>query len=194
MDAGKLFGTTDLYKILEIDSAATINEGIIDKQWFLNILIKWILFSVKKSYYRLARIHHPDKSDIGGKSTAATKFNIIHQAYIILSNPETRLKYDSEGPNVLFARATIAGEWENYLRTTTTDDFKDASALYKDSNSEKVDILREFVSGNGSMIHLLNNIPFMRKGDEIRITKIVQNAIEAKEIPRIAIKKLPKGY
>lgn len=129
---------------------------------------------------------------MGDKSTASTKFNIIHQAYLILSNPETRKKYDLEGPTVLFAKATVAGEWENYLKTTTTTDLMNASTLYRGSNEEKMDILKEFVAGKGSMIYLLHNVPFLRREDENRVTKIIQDAIVTGDIPHIPIKKLPK--
>lgn len=163
----------------------------------LGILVaqfNYILFlSVKKSYYRLARIHHPDKSSETHK-LSAEKFNIIHQAYMILSNAESRMKYDAEGSKVIFARATMAAEWENYLKTTNVDDLINASTSYKGSAEERADILKEAIAGNGSMIHILNNIPFMRKEDETRIIQIIQEAFITEEIPRIAIKKLPKGY
>lgn len=125
---------------------------------------------------------------------AAEKFNIIHQAYIVLSNPETRNKYNVSGSKVLFARPTIAGEWEKYLKTITVDDFNNASSSYKGSDQEKVEILKEFVNGKGSMVHILNNVPFLRPTDEQRIIKLIQEAIEAGEVARLPIKKLPKKY
>jgi hypothetical protein len=61
----------DLYKILEIKPTATENE-------------------IKKSYYRLVKIYHPDKNkDIN----ANEKFQKIQSAYEILSNDKTRHEY-----------------------------------------------------------------------------------------------------
>lgn len=142
----------------------------------------------------MARIHHPDKSSESNKSTADAKFNIIHQAYLILSNVESRIKYDEGNSKVLFAKATIAAEWENHLKTTSVNDIIDATASYNGSAEERAEILREFVVGNGSLVHILNTIPFTRKDDEKRIIEIVQEAIKNKEVPRITIKKLPKSY
>lgn len=147
---------------------------------------------VKNSYYRLARIHHPDKSSGTDKGLAAERFNIIHQAYVILSNTESKKRYDDEGSNMLFARATAAAEWENYLKVVTDEDITNASNSYKGSAKERADILKEFVNGNGSIMHIMNNVPFTRRDDEPRIMEIIQNAIKNQDMPNIKIKKLPK--
>lgn len=50
--------------------------------------------------------------------------------------------------------------------------------------------MREIVVGNGSMKHLLNNIPFMRIEDQGRILLIVEELANEKKIPNgIKIKK-----
>lgn len=142
----------------------------------------------------MALIRHPDKSSDSNESSA-DKFNVIHQAYSVLSEPELRCKYDAEGSKVIFARSTsIAAEWENFLKITTADQINNAADTYKGSADEKTDILKEFVNGKGSMVHILNTVPFMRKEDECRVKTIIQKAILSEEIPRIAIKKLPKNY
>lgn len=113
---------------------------------------------------------------------------------MVLSNPESRNKYNASGSKVIFARPTIAAEWEKYLKTITIEDFNHASTSYKYSDEEKIDILREFVKGKGSMVHILNTVPFVRPTDESRIIKMIQGAMESEEVPRMAIKKLPKKY
>ena len=62
----------DLYAVLEIDRNSSIEE-------------------IKKSYRRKALEHHPDK---GG---SAEIFKKISYSYQILSNPETKRKYDMHG-------------------------------------------------------------------------------------------------
>lgn len=64
--------TDNLYTILGINCNAKIEE-------------------IKKAYRRLALKYHPDKS----KTDTNEKFNHITIAYDILSNPESRQKYDS---------------------------------------------------------------------------------------------------
>lgn len=53
---------------------------------------------IKKSYYRLAKIYHPDKSSNTCEQNIA-KFKEVALAYEILSNPETRLEYDNSIKN-----------------------------------------------------------------------------------------------
>lgn len=52
---------------------------------------------IKKAYRRLARKYHPDLNP--GNKTAEEKFKEIQEAYEVLSNPETRKKYDQLGQN-----------------------------------------------------------------------------------------------
>ena len=44
---------------------------------------------IKKAYYKLARIYHPDKAQ-GDKKVAQEKFKLISEAYAILSDPQKR--------------------------------------------------------------------------------------------------------
>ena len=66
----------DYYEILGVGRGATIDE-------------------IKKAYKQLAKKHHPDKN-LGDKNAEA-KFKEISEAYVVLSNPEARRKYDTFG-------------------------------------------------------------------------------------------------
>lgn len=65
-----------LYEILEVNQNASIDD-------------------IKKSYKKLAFQYHPDKNK--DNKEAEIKFKEISNAYSILSNPETRQKYDMLG-------------------------------------------------------------------------------------------------
>ena len=76
---------TGLYDLLEVNSSASAAE-------------------IKKAYYKQARQHHPDKVmkaslGIANDSTdAATKrFHAISAAYVVLSDPALRARYDLRG-------------------------------------------------------------------------------------------------
>lgn len=63
----------DYYAILGVSKTATAED-------------------IKRAYRKLARKHHPDVNP--GNAEAEKKFKEINEANEVLSNPETREKYD----------------------------------------------------------------------------------------------------
>lgn len=139
----------------------------------------------------MARIFHPDKATDGEKSKANQKFNIIHQAYLILSDTEKRSQYDA-GSSLLFAKATVAAQWEHFIKPMTNNDVTDACKKYQNSENERKDIQREYIAGKGSMTHMLNNLPFMRIEDVERVLGVINDMVKAGIIEKFKIKKIPK--
>lgn len=146
---------------------------------------------MKKSYYRLALIFHPDRVQEHEKPTTTEKFHIIHQAYLILSDTEKRRHYDN-GSDVFFTQATIAVRWESYMRIVQVADIDSAREKYQGSIQEAMDVSREFLIGNGSISHLLQEIPFMRVEDETRILLLIRDFMKNGSIPEIRVKKMNK--
>lgn len=146
---------------------------------------------MKKSYYKLARTFHPDRADAKEKHTACEKFNIVHNAYSILSDPLKKQLYDA-GSNVLFSNITIAARWENYLKPIDVDEIGAARNKYCGSKDEEADLIREFKNGNGSLTHVLNTVPFMRMEDETRIVDLLRDLMAQGKIPKTSIKRLRK--
>jgi preprotein translocase subunit Sec63 len=64
--------TTDYYKILELPPSATLRE-------------------IKSAYRRLAHQYHPDKNN--SDRYAAAQFEMIKEAYEVLSNPSKKANY-----------------------------------------------------------------------------------------------------
>ena len=73
IDLTRLFDSRDPYTIFGIEYTAT--EAVI-----------------KRAFYRLAKIHHPDKSY---DQHSTEKFQAIGKLYAILSDPEKRKIYDT---------------------------------------------------------------------------------------------------
>lgn len=80
-----------------------------------------ILLLVKSSYYTLALKYHPDRVPEDKKEEASAKFNIIHNAYTILSDSEKKKSYD-DGRDILFTKTSIAAQWEHYLKPIENND------------------------------------------------------------------------
>lgn len=146
---------------------------------------------MKKSYYRLARLYHPDRVKSHEKEEAKEKFNIIHNAYSILSNATKKKQYDN-GSTVIFCKATVSAKWEFFLKEVNEYDIENARKNYQGTNKERNDVIREVVAGKGSLTHLLNNVPFMRVEDEARMIEIIRELIDCNEIPKMSIKRLKK--
>lgn len=60
---------------------------------------------IRKAYYRLAKIHHPDKK-APGRTIDAVEFRQVHDAYELLIDPPKRVKYDKRYSNVYYQGAT----------------------------------------------------------------------------------------
>jgi DnaJ family protein C protein 3 len=72
----KMASRKDYYKILEITKVASEQE-------------------IRKAYRRLALIWHPDKHSGDQKAIAEKRYVEIAEAYEVLSNPETRARFDN---------------------------------------------------------------------------------------------------
>lgn len=153
---------------------------------------KYVLFTVKKQYYKLALIYHPDRVSDEKKSKAKEDFNILHRAYNILSDADQKRAYDN-GLEICLARATVSAQWESHLKVIGTDDFERARKKYQGSEKERKDMVRELKHGNGSLTHLLNNLPFMRFEDEDRVMGIIKELKKNGDLPpNMNIRKIAK--
>lgn len=70
-------GDRDFYRVLGVDRTATPDE-------------------IQRAYRRLARTYHPD---VNKDPDAERRFQEISEAYDVLSDPETRRRYDAFGPD-----------------------------------------------------------------------------------------------
>uniref|UniRef100_A0A8C2EN39 DnaJ homolog subfamily C member 11 n=1 Tax=Cyprinus carpio TaxID=7962 RepID=A0A8C2EN39_CYPCA len=85
--------------------AAALDEDEIDNDDYyslLNVRREATQDELKASYRRLCMLYHPDKHrDPELKRQAEQLFNLVHQAYEVLSDPQSRAIYDVYGKRVL---------------------------------------------------------------------------------------------
>jgi curved DNA-binding protein len=77
MPAGPRADRRDFYEVLDVPRTATQDE-------------------IQRAYRKLARQHHPDVNKDPG---AEDRFKEISEAYDVLSDPQTRRRYDAFGPD-----------------------------------------------------------------------------------------------
>lgn len=113
--------TVDLYAVLNLTNTATPDD-------------------VKKSYRKLALIHHPDKHSAAAedvKAAAALKFQQISFAYAVLSDDKRRQRYDKTGRTDEGLDFGVEdGGWEAYFEE-----------LFDKVTKEKLDELKKEYQG-----------------------------------------------
>ncbi|XP_072464837.1 dnaJ homolog subfamily C member 11 isoform X1 [Notamacropus eugenii] len=81
-------------------AAALVEEELDNEDYYslLNVRREASSEELKAAYRRLCMLYHPDKHrDPELKSQAEQLFNLVHQAYEVLSDPQTRAIYDIYG-------------------------------------------------------------------------------------------------
>lgn len=96
--------TKDLYAILGVKKSASIKE-------------------IKKSFRKLARKHHPDKSKPDDVKSNEKLFRDIAEAYEVLSSPEQREEYDDRRTSRTRDRNTGSNQQPQYNDQNYPDSF-----------------------------------------------------------------------
>lgn len=195
-EATDLFGTTDLYEILNLKKKTA---GPAEK--------------IKKAYYKASLKYHPDRvnnrlhheeasetkvsSSNGAKEAesdkdvtelATRKFQLIGKAYAILSDEEKRKIYDETG--VIDDDSVISSErdWSDYWRVlfkkVTVKDLEDFEQNYKNSDEERNDLKAAYLKHEGDMTGILTEIMCTTQDeDEERLGEILKELISNEELP-----------
>lgn len=113
---------------------------------------------IKRAYRKLARKYHPDLNP--GNPEAEEKFKAINEANEVLSNPETREKYDQFGQYW-----KQAGEGTTSPRTDTSSQRSDQYSNF-DQYSSFDEFINDLLGGLGvkkKLFDILNKFPSVFK-------------------------------
>lgn len=163
----KLFETEDLYEVLGIQRSATKSE-------------------VKKAYYKLSLVVHPDRVSSGDRSLATKKFQALGKVYSILSDDEKRVVYDETG-SVDEDDIERDRDWSDYWRLlfpkVDVDAIKDFEAKYKGSSEELECIKDAYLKCKGDMDGILDRVLCSTVEDEQRFRETITELISENQLP-----------
>ncbi|TRM55851.1 hypothetical protein BD626DRAFT_415240 [Schizophyllum amplum] len=164
----------DLYAVFSLPNAATVDE-------------------IRKSYRRLALVHHPDKhtnSSETAKADAALKFQQVGFAYAVLSDEKRRKRYDQTGrTDEGFDDVTGEDGWEAYFEDlfdrVTRGKLDEMKKEYQGSLEEVEDIKSAYIQTDGDIGEIMTYIPHSTHDDEARFIIIISGLIAKGDIPTL---------
>ena len=167
----ELFDTNDLYALLGISKDASEKE-------------------IKKAYKKKSLKVHPDRVGDEEKELATKKFQTLCKVSKILLNSETRGLYDETGSvdddDFCLDESKLndwAEYWKSYFKCVTTEKVKSFYDSYRFSDQESTDLKHLFIECEGDMDKVFESQLCSLITDEDRFRKILDSAIEKKELP-----------
>ncbi|ANZ78072.1 BA75_04934T0 [Komagataella pastoris] len=143
---------------------------------------------IKKSYYKLCLVHHPDKKS-GSDSSNDEHFQKIQFAYSILSDTKRRKRYDNTGSLDDLTLDEDGFDWKEYFDTmknqpVTEDLIEEDRDKYKGSDEEKQDIIDALQFYEVDVPKLFEVIPHLEfnESEEERIFQLVKELIASKQV------------
>ncbi|XP_053687871.1 J domain-containing protein CG6693 [Sabethes cyaneus] len=162
------YGTKNIYELFAITKNASEND-------------------IKKAYYRLSLIVHPDRVKEEDKIEATEKFKVLSKIHSVLSDKDKRALYDEKGiideDDEDSLGTNWLAMWQQFFKPITTEDISKFEKEFIGSELERGDIKKAYLNGKGSMDYMHNCVPFMSCEDEPRIISIVKEMIASGEVP-----------
>lgn len=170
----KYFDTRDVYKLFDVEKTAVEKD-------------------IKKSYYKLSLLVHPDRVPEEQKQTATEKFKLLSKLYQILADKDKRALYDEQGiidddeDNLEGKLNNWLELWRKLFKPLTEEDINNYEKSYVGSELEKTDIKKAYLAGKGCINQMINAVPFMKVEDEPRMQEIVKELIASGDVPEFKI-------
>ncbi|XP_075389840.1 dnaJ homolog subfamily C member 9 isoform X2 [Tenrec ecaudatus] len=165
----QVFGTADLYRVLGVRREASDGE-------------------VRRGYHKVSLQVHPDRVGEGDKEDATRRFQILGKVYAVLSDREQRAVYDEQGAvdedaAVLQQERDWEAYWRLLFKKISLEDIQAFEKTYKGSAEELDDIKQAYLDFKGDMDRIMESVLCVQYTEEPRIRNIIQQAIDAGEVP-----------
>ncbi|VDM43647.1 unnamed protein product [Toxocara canis] len=220
-DAKRLFGTTNLYDLLQLqgtrksrqnlsqDASRIVAESCnpvitaeleypstIDNHGLLALLEPMVfanfLFSVKKAFFKQSLQYHPDRCvEECAKKEATEKFQIISRAYAVLGDEQKRKLYDETG---LLDDAEVSGDDADWMERWRVL-FPEITVEDIDAFIKKYRVIAEVLAESGEEHTAIKESFIKNKGD---MNKIMDEVIgltyeDEDRVRKIIDKMIEKG-
>ncbi|XP_057591843.1 dnaJ homolog subfamily C member 9 isoform X1 [Hippopotamus amphibius kiboko] len=165
----EVFGTADLYQVLGVRREASDGE-------------------VRRGYHKVSLQVHPDRVGEGDKEDATRRFQILGKVYSVLSDKDQRAVYDEQGAvdedsDVLSQDRDWEAYWRLLFKKICLEDIQAFEKTYKGSEEELADIKQAYLDFKGDMDQIMESVLCVQYTEEPRIRNIIQQAIDAREVP-----------
>lgn len=168
----KYFNTRNLYELLEIPKESLEKD-------------------IKKAYYKISLKVHPDRVPEDEKEVATEKFKVLANVHQVLTDKNKKALYDEQGiiedSDDEGSLSTWLELWKKIFKPITTEEIENYEKEYIGSELERADIKKAYLGGKGCINHIINSVPFIAVESEPRLKKIVQEMIDAEEVPEYKI-------
>lgn len=171
----ELFGTIDLYKLFNLDRNGKLTDS-----------------KIKKAYYQLSILWHPDRFAAeefseADRDLATKKFQVVGRCFSILSDIEKRKLYDETGSlddDDMEANTNDkdwASVWRGMFKEVTKKDIEEYLRKFRGSSKEMEDVKQAYIKHKGSMSKILSTVIGADVHNEDRIREIIRYFIDKGE-------------
>ncbi|CAH8532395.1 unnamed protein product [Schistosoma bovis] len=168
-DCIKYFHTKNLYEVLGVTKKCDKTE-------------------LRKAFYKLSLLHHPDRHDSDSKSEATKRFQVLSRVYSYMEDDEKRKVYDETG--VIDEDDEITGKsyddwvkyWQLLFPKITTAQIDDYCKKYKGSEQETEDLIKIYNRSKGDMDIIMESLMLTSYRDESRVRGLIDKLISSGKI------------